>query len=656
MYRKAAACTLFLCGTLCSGISAAQEEPDGRNTLGEVVVSAGALGVESAGTVRTVGAEEIRNRGARTLDQAIALLPGVNLRTGGEGSPRIDLRGYRTRHVLLLLDGIPMNSALDMQFDPSSIPTENIEEIKLTSGGSSVLYGHGALGGVINIVTRRGSGKLHGTLAGETGDHEPYQASATLSGGNDSFSYFMSGSASKVDSFPLSGDFSATYEQPTGYRRNSDRERNSILASLGYTPTADLALGVTVNYTGGSYGRPTSAISDANDPFASPPKYVRVEDYATLSLQLAAEYAGTERLTVRGWAFLNRQDEEVSQYDDRNMNSFLVDGSFREDAESSVQGITLQPRYDLGAAGSLALSLGIERHSFDNDGTLTVVPGGAVSLLRHESLSLYSAALEYEISPLPGLGLVAGYGHYWQNRDDEDEDDYSVLAGASYDLTPQTRLKGSFKRSIRFPSLGDLYDTSKGNPFLVAERAYSYEAGVEQKLPFNSTVSLTGFYSQAKNLIQKEQLSGRNSNLADVRFSGAEAAAATRFEQLMLRASYTYLHSVDNSRAGRDGVQYNPRDKATLEAKYDFACGFTPYLSLLYVGNQYFYTKESVAVVQKAQLDNYAVVNLRLSQRLWVDRVTLYAGADNLFDRNYETSYGFPKAGRFIYGGAEVRL
>jgi vitamin B12 transporter len=61
-------------------------------------------------------------------------------------------------------------------------------------------------------------------------------------------------------------------------------------------------------------------------------------------------------------------------------------------------------------------------------------------------------------------------------------------------------------------------------------------------------------------------------------------------------------------------------------------------------------------VVQKAQLDNYAVVNLRLSQRLWVDRVTLYAGADNLFDRNYETSYGFPKAGRFIYGGAEVRL
>lgn len=662
MNHKAVVCSaatlLGLLQVITPELSAAQrEEPSALHTLGEVVVSATGTGVQASETVHTVSAEEISARGARTLEQAIALLPGVNVRTGGEGVPRIDIRGFRTRHVLLLLDGIPMNSALDMQFDPTSIPTENIAEIKLTAGASSVLYGQGALGGVINIVTRKGSQGLHGSIAGESGDHAPYQAGGTLSAASDSFNYFLSGSASKVDGFPLSDDFRPTSQQGGGYRNNSDRERNSLLASLGYTPSADLALGLTVNYAGGSYSRPASAILDPNDPFASPPKFVRVEDYSTVSLQLAADYAATERVTLRGWAFLNRHEEEVNQYDDASLDSFDAADSFQEQVESSINGVTLQPRYDLGgAAGAVTLSLGAEQHSWDNSGQVTLAPDQFDDRSAHHSLSLYSAGIEYELAPVPGLGLVAGYGHYWQHRSERDQDDYSLLAGASYDLPTRTRLKASFKRNVRFPSLGDLYEISKGNAQLAAERAYSYEAGAEQKLPGNSQVSLTGFYNRARNLIQKEQLSGRNSNLSDVRFAGVEIAADTRFlERLVLRGSYAYLHSADKSRAGREEVQYNPRDKVTLEARYDFACGFSPYLSLLYVGNQYFYTKESEAL-QKAKLKDYTVVNLRLSQRLWHDRATLYAGADNLLDYNYETSYGFPQPGRFLYGGVEFRL
>jgi outer membrane receptor protein involved in Fe transport len=94
----------------------------------------------------------------------------------------------------------------------------------------------------------------------------------------------------------------------------------------------------------------------------------------------------------------------------------------------------------------------------------------------------------------------------------------------------------------------------------------------------------------------------------------------------------------------------------TLEGKYDFDCGFTPYASFLYVGNQYFYTKNNVNPVRKLKLEDYLLVNLKLSQRLFENRATIYVGANNLFDRNYETSYGFPQPGRFIYGGVEFRL
>ncbi|WP_136515994.1 TonB-dependent receptor [Geomonas edaphica] len=658
---------LALC---CAQAAVARGETGGGASesyaLGEVVVSGnradGGPGEEASQTLYRVSEDQIRASGARTLDQALQLLPGVNVRTGAEGVPRIDIRGFRTRHVLLLLDGVPMNSAVDMQFDPTTIPTENIAEIKLTSGASSVLYGQGGLGGVINVITRKGTPGVRGTVSGEFGDHAPYLAKGTLSAATERFSYFLSGSANRVDGFPLSNDFDRTANQNTGYRDNSDKERRNFLGTLGFTPTADLALGLTLSYGEGSYGKPAGTIGDPIDPFASPPKYVRVEDYSGLYLQLAGEYAAGERLTLRGWTYLNRHEEDVNQYDDARLDSFLADGSFREEVRTSVYGATLQPKYDFGRFGTLTLSLGAERDAWENDGVQTVnpVPGGTPTysdLSRDHSLSLYSAGAEYEFSPVTGVGLVAGYGHYWQHRSELDQDDYSFLLGGSYDILPDTRLKASFKRNVRFPSLGDLYDLSKGNDALVAETSRSFEAGVEQKLPREARVAVTGFYTDADNLIQNDQAAGRNMNLSEVRFAGAELQGEVHpLDRLMLRGGYTYLHSEDRSRPGRDEVQYNPRDKVTLEGRYDARCGATAYVAVNYVANQYFYTKDSAAVVQKAKLDDYVLVNVRLSRKVLKDRVELYVGANNLFDRNYETSYGFPQPGRYIYGGFEYRL
>ena len=89
-----------------------------------VVVTGTLPGVQAIGTVRRVTAADIARRGARTLDEAIALLPGVNIRTGGNGTPRVDLRGLVTRHVKLLINGVPLNSTYDGQFDPTTIPME----------------------------------------------------------------------------------------------------------------------------------------------------------------------------------------------------------------------------------------------------------------------------------------------------------------------------------------------------------------------------------------------------------------------------------------------------------------------------------------------------------------------------------------------------
>jgi outer membrane cobalamin receptor len=652
----------LFCSLLPCHIASAAEgdSPAGNYGLGEVIVVTGKTkGVQATGVVSMVTSEDIQNRGARTLEQAISLLPGVNVRTGGDGVPRIDVRGFRTRHVLLLLDGIPINSAVDQQFDPALIPTENIAAIKMTAGASSVLYGQGGLGGVINIVTKKGTAGLQGVVAAETGDHAPYAVRASVSGGKGPFDFLLSGSSSRVNGFPLSGSFEPTSAQPAGYRHNSDRKRSNAFGSIGFAPTGDLNLGLTVNYVHAQMGKASTAVNDPFDPFASTPRYERVPDSDMVSVQAATDYQATARLRLRGWAFVNHLSEQDNRYDNASYDSVnLISGSFQQYVKSTIVGASLQPKYDLGRAGVVAFLLSAERDSWVNSGSMTTDVDTFSPVDLSKALNIYSTAIEYELSPLKGLGLVAGYGHHWQvGPGEKSEDDFSALAAAYYDVLEDTRLKASLKRSIRFPSLRDLHDPSQGNSDLVAERATTYSAGVEQKLPWRSLASANAFTTQARNLIQTDQATGRSANLADLRFKGFEVAAATRFvEPLLVRGSYAFLDSQDRSRAGRDQQQYTPRDKVALEATYDFAFGLQPYVSLAYVGNQYFYTRNAVTPVQKGKLADYTLLNVKLSQRLVRDKLTLYLGASNLLDQYYETSYGFPQAGRFVYGGFELRI
>jgi outer membrane cobalamin receptor len=117
--------------------------------------------IEEVGTTRRITRADIEVRNARTLDEALRLLPGVYVRTGCDGTPRIDLRGFRSRHVLLLVNGVPVNSTADGQFDPARISTATIREIKVSYGSSSVLYGDNAMAGVVPLSRGRDHGSEH---------------------------------------------------------------------------------------------------------------------------------------------------------------------------------------------------------------------------------------------------------------------------------------------------------------------------------------------------------------------------------------------------------------------------------------------------------------------------------------------------------------
>jgi vitamin B12 transporter len=615
--------------------------------------------VQAVETVHTVTAEEIAQQNARTLDEALNLLPGVSIRTGADGTPRIDMRGFRTRNVLLLLNGTPFNAAYDGQFDPSQISVENIAEIKVISGGGSVLYGPGGNGGVINIITKKGRTGLHGSAGAEAAEEDTYLYKGTLSGGTDKVDFFASGSLFHRGSFRLSNDFTPTATQGSGSRDNSDLDRGNAFANVGYSPSEKTFIGLTFSYLKGERGKPPVVNHDPNDPFSSPLKFERENDSRNYSVQLAASHDLDGPLRLKGWVFFNQLDLLDNRYDNANYDTQLLKGSSRTDSTTRISGANLQLAYDLPGDSSLTLGLMGEYDGWDADGFQQNQANKSAPVTRDffdesQNFKVYSSLLQYEASFGKRFGLVLGAGYHLQDREEDNQEDYSYLVGAHYDLFPGTRLRASQARKIRFPSLKNLYDPDGGNPDLKAEKTMDYQAGVEQSLPAQTLVSLTGFYTDVSDFIEKDA-NGISANFQKYVFSGFEVFIENKgIENLRLRASYTFLHSQDKSDGSqRDQLQYRPGDKVSFEADYRFFWGTSIYASVLYVADQYFYDKSQV---EKKRLPDYTVVDVKLSQDLFHGAWNVYIGANNVLDENYEQAYGFPQPGRTIYGGIGCRF
>ena len=525
-----------------------------------------AAGIESVGTVRTLGRAVLEASGAVTLEEALALVPGLQVRTGGAGTPRVDIRGLRTRHVLLLLDGIPINDSYDGQFDPTTIPVEHIERIKITTGGGSLLYGPGGNGGVINIITRAGVSELTGSLATEVREGEAYRGALAVSAGTARWQFFAAGSSQSRDGYPLASGFDATADEDGGTRVNSDRKRQNLFASARYEHSDRSRAGFVFNRIGGDHGVPPVTNYDKDDPFSQKAKYDRQDDISGYGLQAAVAHQFNARRGLTGWAYLNRLDTEDNRYDDATYSTQAANGASHTAATTSIAGTSLQVKQRVAATGLATVGLLAESHAWDADG-FQVGKSGASQFEEQRDLRVFSAALQYETWPVLGLALTASAGYGRQDRSNANSDaDLTGLVGVSYQVSQATRVKASWARKVRFPSIKQLYDARSGNPGLEAERTIHYEMGVEQRLGPSATATADLFRIDAEGFIEKDG-DGPFLNYEKLRLQGLELAGEGRLAGgATLGASYAYLHSEDRSPgSGREELQYRPRHTLGLE-------------------------------------------------------------------------------------------
>lgn len=641
---------LFLALTATGSLAedaAKKAEPTAEYTLGEVVVKDSTSTLEKSTTVTEITAEELKNSGALTLADALKLVPGITTRTAADGTCRIDIRGMRTRQVKLLLNGMPILSTYDGQFDPDTVPVENIARIKITRGATSVLYGDGGTAGVIDIITKKGTQETHGSVGAMAGQGDLYRMSGTISGGSGDFDFYAGTSYTTRNGYPVSGNFDTTDLQGSGLRKNSDREHGNFLTNVTYKATEDTNLGATVNYFKGTYGKPTVAIDDS---YAKNIKYDRIDSYEGLGSQLALDHDFDGPLDTRLMLYGSVQKETDNRYDDDTYTVQNRNNNYRHFDTSTTVGLNNQWGYDTDNLGRFTLGLIGEHQNFQESGWYNNGHNNPVDIDINETVQFYTLALQDDVSPIEDLELSFGVSLVTQTVHSDSSTSYDYVIAGNYQIVDGTNVKASHARRTRFPSLKNLYESGAGNTDLDPEVVWHYEAGVTQALPLASTLGVTFFRMDSENYIEKDA-SDVYKNNDKYQFRGVETTLSSMpFESLTTKLGYTYMESENLSGdATFSKLQYRPKHKATAEATYLTSFGTTLYGSFRYFADQYAFNDDEDAY---APMPDYAIIDVKVSQAV-TEALSVYVGANNLTDTDYAESYGFPRPGRVIYTGLD---
>jgi len=656
----------------------AQDETAGQDaandnvfTLGEIVVTAERPAVNTSTTVTELSVEDIVATGSETAAQALEQLPGVDVQKGRKGQSYISIRGFDQRDLKVLIDGVPAYEAYEGLVDLAMIPSESISKITVTKGASSVLYGANAMGGVVNIITKKGGKEPVSEVTTAFGNDGAKEVSTNMGGSSGAFNYWLTYGYRSSDGFKLSDDFDPNdpilgigtdYNEDGDVRDLSDYIKRTINAKVGYDPNEDTSLYLSFDYHNNERGVP----SDAS-------RYWAFTKWDQWQLNLVGEHAFSDTLKIKARAFYVKHDDtltDVSWDEDHTTGRKWFETSSYDDYS---QGAEIQSFLNLGKWANLSIGFNylkddhIQQDYFEED-TMYVRWGEAEAGLQPETeyaADTYTLAIEDEIAPMDRLSVVFGmsYDTFKPTKAYDQPVPGSISAvnpqvGATYDLNEKTSLHASIGKKTRFPHLKELYsDVAGGNPDLDPEKTLSYELGASQKFNRLLTGSVAYFYNDVSDLITQVDNEDGDAiyvNLNKATIKGIEADLNMNFtEGLLARLNYTYMATEDNANEGRE-LEGKPKHKLNFDIRYTSTFGFTANLQTSYTSGEYWTDPDDEWV----KLDSFNLINARLTQDVTMflkKDSELFLEVKNLTDKNYYETNG-PEAGRNYMAGLTIKF
>jgi iron complex outermembrane receptor protein len=653
--------------------------------MGEITVNAEAPRAEVTETT-TITAEEITAHNARTVAEALELAAGVRVSTGRKNEPNVAIHGFDQSKILVLIDGVPYYETSYGKLDLNQIPTGNIARIDVTKGAASVLYGANALGGVVNIITKKASDKPSTSASIEGGENGLTQLAVTHGQKLGKVSYWMSYTHYESDGWEVSDDYtpvegtiayrspSSTVEavlQDKGRRVNSDVDRDSAWFKVGFENDASSAFWVNLHYLNMTKGMPPS--TDRVSVFLSRPQFsqlARMPGYEDRGVDLDLRQRLSERLVLKGKLFYHDHQDNYDSYSALDFEEKLARSTFKDYLAGTT--VLLESPFAAWSTVRMSLNYKTDSHRERDD---TYLPFAETQSYTG------SVGLEDELKLSESIKAVVGASYDWFEVSSAErnvlDDDGNLLeqdplakpsdsfvnptVGITYSTSPQSHLYASVARKSRFPLLQHLYSSKGGNPDLEPERTTNFIVGCNTKVAQALRLELSGFWYDVSDLISRSGIDPTNmyQNYGEVRMRGIELGAILYASPLLsLRGSFTFNVAEDRS-AGHvtDKVINVPERKASLGVKWELP-GVAARVDLdgVYLSEVYTSLPSPRYPTDPTQkVDSYLLTNARAGYDL-VSNLELWLAVRNIFDVDYAPEYGFPGPGRSFSAGLSARL
>jgi iron complex outermembrane receptor protein len=336
-------------------------------SLGQIMVTgARPAGVEIGGSTLTSEAIYAFNR--TTLDEAANLIPGVSSgNSGGSRNERlVFVRGFDRFQVPISIDGIRVYLPADNRLDYGRFLTPDIAEIQVAKGYASVLDGPGAMGGAINLVTRKPTkaieAEVRGTLNLDRGaDYSGYNGFASLGTKHDRWYAQASYARSFTDHWDLPGDYSPVAgSAENGGARDFSRMRDwRVNAKAGFTPNDTDEYSISYTRQEGKKNAPlhvTDPVSNPLPPGAPSPRFWTWPYWNIESVYFLSTTQLGDRATFKTRAYRNKFDNLLSSFDSASQTTQTLGRSFNSYYKDKAYGGSAQLDLDLGRANALSLA------------------------------------------------------------------------------------------------------------------------------------------------------------------------------------------------------------------------------------------------------------------------------------------------------------
>ena len=606
----------------------------------------------SAVDVTVITASDIEKSAAKTLPELLAQHAGIQVRSN-DGTPdmAIDLRGFGmtgNQNTLVLLDGQQLNEIQLTSIRWSAIPLASIERIEIVNGSGAVLYGGGATGGTINIITKHPSKEMRGNAGIGLGSYGTKEWQLAISGSSDRVG--MRVTASGLDS--------------SNYRANNNIAQKNLEADL----RTDVGHGEAVlkfgadtqnlRYPGVRTVDPSAGLNQlATDPRGtSTPLDYGKRDGGHVSLGTTQQFDFGQLAGE-----ISYRDTKQQAYFDAFGGSYL---------DTSLNLLSFTPRvkipYQLGGSGN-EMIVGVDLANWNYDSNRSTSPATLGTPTAHILAKQSNRALYAQNSTQLGADTKLTLGARSQQVNYQARDTVNPAAYASSEqgrtanayelglrqnLNQNMSLFGRIGRSFRIATVDEIFDPQGGivcDPFtfvcdskittLEPQTSQDSEVGMDYRSGSNK-LRAAFFQMNLNNEIHYNALTFTNMNLSPTRRYGLELEGTHNYtDALEVTAAYSY--TVAKFREGTYGginvsgnnIPLVPRQRLALSSSWKATEKDTLNANAVYVGKQHFDNDQANTFGQK--MPAYTTVDMKLSHRdgSWL----LAAAVNNLLNRQYFT-------------------